>query len=208
MICRKATFTVSVSAVTLSNAILRLPEHKNPDFVLEKPENKGFRPQKRTKTSILCSKGLKTRVLKGKSAQKPRFCARNARKRGSRRAKAHKNAIFVLGDGCREPSSAHWSSALPATSPAGCIWQQCARQQIAATCRQDLPAAHTTVHAAVALPPRNYRKKLPPCAAPGQPTCRGILPRDGSRAQRAGDSDVGANDKGAGDDPGDGVDAH
>ena len=36
----------------------------------------------------------------------------------------------------------------------------------------------------------------------------GILPRDGSRAQRAGDSDVGANDKGAGDDPGDWVDAH
>ena len=55
MICRKATFTVSVSAVTLSNAILRLPEHKNPDFVLEKPENKGFRPQKRTKMPILCS---------------------------------------------------------------------------------------------------------------------------------------------------------
>ena len=136
-------------------------------------------------------------------------------------AKAHKNADFVLGDGCREPSSAHWSSALPATSPAGCIWQQCARQQIAATyhttcprayrratCRQDLPAAHTTVHTAgelpqkataVALPPRNYRLAtyLP-----------GILPRDGSRAQRAGDSDVGANDKGAGDDPGDWVDAH
>ena len=29
-------------------------------------------------------------------AQKPRFCARNARKRGFRRAKAHKNADFVL----------------------------------------------------------------------------------------------------------------
>ena len=111
---------------------------------------------------------------------------------------------------------------------------------------------------AVALQPRNYRKKLPPARlSPGilpagyttvskqprnllpRPTCRsyrrayrrgttaknyrrvlpprnyprttyppGILPRDGSRAQRAGDSDVGANDKGAGDDPGDGVDAH
>ena len=32
----------------------------------------------------------------GKSAQKPRFCARNARKWGFRRAKAHKNADFVL----------------------------------------------------------------------------------------------------------------
>ena len=59
----------------------------------------------------------------------------------------------------------------------------------AATCRQDLPAAHTTVHTAATYPP-------------------GILPRDASRAQRAGDSDVGANDKGAGDDPGDWVDAH
>ena len=90
-------------------------------------------------------------------------------------AKAHKNADFVLGDGCRELSSA-------ATSPAGCIWQQCARQQIAAT----------------------YRRG----ATPGQPARRGILPRDGSRSQRAGDSDVGANDKGAGDDPSDWVDAH
>ena len=91
-------------------------------------------------------------------------------------AKAHKNADFVLGDGCREPSSANRSSALPATNPAGCIWQPYARQQIAATyhatCRQDLPAAHTTVHAAVALPPRNYRKKLPPCATAGTPTPR------------------------------------
>ena len=42
VICRKATFTVSVPAVTLSNAILRLPEHKNADFVLGRPENEGF----------------------------------------------------------------------------------------------------------------------------------------------------------------------
>ena len=173
------------------------------------------------------------------------------------------------------------SSALPATSPAGCIWQQYARQQIAATyhatspvhaaghttvskqpgyllplmppwryrlgtttkklppahlspcmlpkptavhaaatSRQDLPAAHTTVHTAVALPPRRYRKKLPSCATAEElPSCAtaeelppcmppGILPCSGSRAQRAGDSDVGANDKGACDDPGDWVDAH
>ncbi|MDD7071397.1 MAG: hypothetical protein SPH62_05250, partial [Candidatus Egerieousia sp.] len=30
------------------------------------------------------------------SAQKPRFCARNSRKRGFRKAKAHKNPDFVL----------------------------------------------------------------------------------------------------------------
>ena len=71
-------------------------EHKNPNFVLETPENEGSRPQKRTKTSILCSKRPKTGVPKPKSAQKPRFCARNARKWGSRRQKAHKNPDFVL----------------------------------------------------------------------------------------------------------------
>ena len=36
----------------------RQKAHKNPDFVLEKPENGGSRPQKRTKTPILCSRGL------------------------------------------------------------------------------------------------------------------------------------------------------
>ena len=49
-----------------------------------------------TKTSILCSKCLKMGVSEGKSAQKSRFCARNAPKRGFRRQKAHKNADFVL----------------------------------------------------------------------------------------------------------------
>ena len=33
----------------------RLPEHKNADFVLEKPENEGFGGQKSTKNPILCS---------------------------------------------------------------------------------------------------------------------------------------------------------
>ena len=70
--------------------------HKNADFVLEMPENKGSEGQKRTKTPILCSKSPKTRVPKAKSAQKPRFCARNARKRGFRSPKKHKNLDFVL----------------------------------------------------------------------------------------------------------------
>ena len=74
----------------------RLPEHKNLDFVLETPENEGSEGQKSTKTSILCSKRPKMRVSKPKKAQKPRFCARNAQKRGFQRVKAHKNADFVL----------------------------------------------------------------------------------------------------------------
>ena len=71
--------------------------HKNADFVLGKPENGGSGGQKSTKTSILCSKCQKTWVPDRKSAQKPQFCARNARKRGSRRPKKHKNLDFVLG---------------------------------------------------------------------------------------------------------------
>ena len=35
---------------------MTIPEHKNPDFVLEKPENGGPEGQKSTKTPILCSK--------------------------------------------------------------------------------------------------------------------------------------------------------
>ena len=81
-----------------------LLEHKNADFVIEMPENVGFGGQKRTKTPILCSKSPKTWVLDGKSAQKCRFCAREARKWGFRRVKAHKNIDFVLGRGARQYS--------------------------------------------------------------------------------------------------------
>ena len=45
---------------------------------------------------ILCSEGDKTREISPFLTQKCRFCARNARKRGFRRAKAHKNLDFVL----------------------------------------------------------------------------------------------------------------
>ena len=60
------------------------------------PENGGSEGQKSTKMPILCSKTLKTGVPKAKSAQKCRFCARNARKWGFRRPKKHKNPDFVL----------------------------------------------------------------------------------------------------------------
>ena len=54
----------------------RVKAHKNLDFVLETPENRGSEGQKSTKMPILCTKGLKMGVLAGKSAQKPQFCAR------------------------------------------------------------------------------------------------------------------------------------
>ena len=50
-----------------------------------------------TKTTILCLKRPKIGVPKGKSAQKPQFCAQNARKWGFRKPKKHKNPDFVLG---------------------------------------------------------------------------------------------------------------
>ena len=50
-----------------------------------------------TKTPILCSRRPKIGVPKGKSAQKPRFCAQNARKWGFRKPKKHKIPDFVLG---------------------------------------------------------------------------------------------------------------
>ena len=170
MICRKATFTVSVSAVTLSNAILRLPEHKNPDFVLEKPENKGFRPQKRTKTSILCSKGLKTRVLNGKSAQKSHFCAQGWLPQAQQR--------------CHEPCGVHLAAVRQATDS-----RNLPRNLPPWRYRRGTTAkSYRRVHTAVC-----YRRELSPCnccrayyreQAATLPAAKtylpGILPRDES----------------------------
>ena len=46
------------SKLQTPDAAHQLHEHKNPDFVLEKPENGGSEGQKSTKTTILCSGGL------------------------------------------------------------------------------------------------------------------------------------------------------
>ena len=50
-----------------------------------------------TKMPILCSKSPKMRVSNPKSAQKPRFCARNARKRGFQTPKSTKTPILCSG---------------------------------------------------------------------------------------------------------------
>ena len=72
---QEVTYTASASPFRFPMALVRLPEHKNADFVLEMPENGGLGGQKRTKTLILCSKRLKMRGPKAKSAQKWDFCA-------------------------------------------------------------------------------------------------------------------------------------
>ena len=43
------------SKLQTPDAAHQLHEHKNPDFVLEKPENEGSEAQKSTKTPVLCS---------------------------------------------------------------------------------------------------------------------------------------------------------
>ena len=62
-------------------------------FCVKTTQNLGKIAHSDTKTSILCSKRPKMGVSDPKSAQKTRFCARNARKRGSRRQKAHKKVL-------------------------------------------------------------------------------------------------------------------
>ena len=55
VICRKVTFTASASPFRFPMPIPYLPEHKNPDFVLEIPENGSSEGQKRTKMGLLCA---------------------------------------------------------------------------------------------------------------------------------------------------------
>ena len=100
--CLHPTPTPGHAAVqSQPDACTRLPmrpqAHKKADFVLEMAKNEGSKPQKRTKTPILCSGSPKTREKLPILTQKPRFCARKASKWGFRRAKAHKNLDFVLG---------------------------------------------------------------------------------------------------------------
>ena len=76
--------TIPLSAGKSPNPTSNLVnEHKNLDFVLENPKNRGSRPQKRTKTLILCSKYPKTGLPDPKSAQKPHYCAREVGKLAS-----------------------------------------------------------------------------------------------------------------------------
>ena len=53
--CRKVTFTASASPFRFPMPIPYLPEYKNPDFVLESPENEGSKGKKRTKMGLLCA---------------------------------------------------------------------------------------------------------------------------------------------------------
>ena len=52
---QEVTYTASASPFRFPMPIPYLPEHKNPDFVLEMPENGGSECKKRTKMGLLCA---------------------------------------------------------------------------------------------------------------------------------------------------------
>ena len=79
---------------------LLVKAHKNLDFVLGRDQNQGNIAVSDTKMPILCSKCPKMGVSKAKSAQKPRFCAREERGVGNSSARN-----LVLG-GLREAPGA------------------------------------------------------------------------------------------------------
>ena len=130
--------------------------------MLERAENEGFEGQKRTKTPILCSG-----MVAASSAALPRAL------RGASGSSAPGNR---LPQPTTQPAAVHAAGNCPVQPTAVCYRRHACRR---GTCCQDLPAAHTTVQTAeelpqkataVALPPWNYRKKLPPCATAGHTT--------------------------------------
>ena len=193
--------------------LVPLLEHKNADFVLGWSKNLRKIAHSDTKTPFLYSKSPKMGVPKSKSAQKCHFCARGWLPRAQQRPPE-------LSTTRHEPCGVHLAAVrqatdcrnLPRNLPRAC--RRAYYREQAAT----QPAAKTYLPLILpCIPPwryrrgataKNYRRVLPPRNYPRATYLPGILPRDGSRAQWAGDSDVGANDKGAGDNPGDGVDAH
>ena len=52
---QEVTYTASASPFRFPMRIPYLPEHKNPDFVLEMPEIRGSKGKKRTKMGLLCA---------------------------------------------------------------------------------------------------------------------------------------------------------
>ena len=52
---QEVTYTASASPFRFPMPIPYLPEHKNPDFVLETPKNGGSKCKKRTKMGLLCA---------------------------------------------------------------------------------------------------------------------------------------------------------
>ena len=132
-----------------------------------------------TKTSILCSKGLKMRVSEGKSAQKPRFCARGWLPRAQHYLpRALRGASGSSAPGNRLPQ--------PTTQPAAVhAAGNCPRATYRRGATAGTPTPRTSYLPLIlpCIPPRRYRKKLPscataeelpPCMSPGYTTARWV----------------------------------
>ena len=83
--------------------LVPLLEHKNADFVLEMPENEGSKPQKRTKTSILCSKSLKTGVSNPQKHKNPDFVLGKVDRRAWVQQQANAKSIGKKKESCGPP---------------------------------------------------------------------------------------------------------
>ena len=179
------------------------------------PENGGSERQKRTKIPFLCSGMVAASPIAPTGAHRLQLGTAAVHAAGN--STVHTAGELPQKATAEELPPCNLPPAnLPAAHTAVALPPRSYRKKATA----GTPVA---VHAA-----KTYLPLIPPCIPPCIPPWRyrrgataksysrgttavhaaGILPRDGSCAQRAGDSDVGANDKGAGDDPGDGVDAH
>ena len=107
VICRKATFTINVSAVMLSDTNFLPsrcqslpPEHKKWVFVLFLPSEPPFSGISSTKSGFLCAFSLRDPHFRAFRAQNQGFCALLAFGTPVYRLFKHKIGVFVPGSCC------------------------------------------------------------------------------------------------------------
>ena len=119
---------------------------------------------------FVAGRGAIGKKLAGKSAQKPRFCASKARKRGFRRQKAHKNADFVLEKPENGGSKAQKRTKTPILCSGGLVCALSVGQQPAGSRKH--PADNQKKTACNQNTPAGNKKKTaghqntPPCRPP------------------------------------------
>ena len=140
---------------------------------------------------FVAGRGAIGKKLAGKSAQKPRFCASKARKRGFRRQKAHKNADFVLEKPENGGSKAQKRTKTPILCSGGLVCALSVGQQPAGSrkhpadnqkktaCNQNTPAGNKKKTAGHQnTPPLPATRNQPPGIKKGLPEPRDGVPAD------------------------------
>ena len=95
--CHGAAIRHSPAQLCLFRAAVPALRHPLPCRGLRRCSSlSGAAAQTLTPDEVCCWQGALWQICYWQSAQKPRFCARKARKRGLRRPKKHKNPDFVL----------------------------------------------------------------------------------------------------------------